>query len=852
MSLEKPNVGSCMHEFKVNRKQAFSLLIITALLLSSLVVLIKIPSVQATTIFEDDFEAGDFSQWTSNTTSAGCVSEVVTTAPHHGTYNAHFTTNGTADWQNAEVTKTISASNITYARGYFTLNSITGTTLRGFITFSNTLNEIARLGLSSSNALILRYRNGTSISTDTSATTLTTDVTHCLELYAKIDASAGEYKVYLDGTEIADISQEGLDTDQYTVTTVAFGIENAYSTAVDLSLDCAVVADAYIGLETGTDTYTLTPTEASFTYNTTVEDAACQFKLPWSTNGTLGHYIGSSNASGTWENGTETAFADEYSYLVVTLPKTGNVTSVIFYADLAENTTMIASEMHNLTSTASYTVYAASGTVDAIQAAIDNVYAHGDGTGTVYIPEGTFTFNPSGITGPRGMTGVISYGGVNIIGAGIGKTILQETHDSPVSEGYGCSMLAVDGSNNKTFVISGITFQGYVSTESNASCGLQLVSCTDYRVTNCSFDSFSSKAIECINVGNKINRGLIDHCSFSNSYKTADPSAWSWGYGVMVWDLNQDAWSDISTLLGQYAGAKDIVYIENCNFNQCRHAVTECQNGYYVIRNCIISDTIPSNYGSIDVHGVNFGRGCEAYNNTVIGNGAGQAVWLRGGVNTVFNNTFVNCSYGVMLFNESATKYQVQNTYIWGNTMETGTLFSNSGNYTENVDYFLIERPDYTPYPFPHYLTLDNPEPEPTPSAPTGGPGGVTGETYTVTIIVHNSSKVLGNVEVRLGNLYAYTDSEGKATFVGVVAGFYELKVYVEGQVKYENSVDVEGDKTVMVDLNKPGQPPVDVGEVDVSGFGFEVPVWVIIGFIGVLFAMLAFRGRGGRRRRNR
>lgn len=157
-----------------------------------------------------------------------------------------------------------------------------------------------------------------------------------------------------------------------------------------------------------------------------------------------------------------------------------------------------------------------------------------------------------------------------------------------------------------------------------------------------------------------------------------------------------------------------------------------------------------------------------------------------------------------------------------------------------------------TDYTTVNFTVAIPPEPEPTPSAPTGGPGGVTGETYTVTIIVHNSSKVLGNVEVRLGNLYAYTDSEGKATFVGVVAGFYELKVYVEGQVKYENIVDVEGDKTVMVDLNKPGQPPVDVGEVDVSGFGFEVPVWVIIGFIGVLFAMLAFSGRGSRRRRNR
>lgn len=47
MSLEKQPVYSRLHEFKVNRKQVFSLLFVTALLLSSLVVLIKIPTVQA-------------------------------------------------------------------------------------------------------------------------------------------------------------------------------------------------------------------------------------------------------------------------------------------------------------------------------------------------------------------------------------------------------------------------------------------------------------------------------------------------------------------------------------------------------------------------------------------------------------------------------------------------------------------------------------------------------------------------------------------------------------------------------------------------------------------------------------
>lgn len=60
MSLEKQPVYSRLHEFKVNRKQVFSLLFVTALLLSSLVVLVKTPTAQASSIFEDGFETGDF------------------------------------------------------------------------------------------------------------------------------------------------------------------------------------------------------------------------------------------------------------------------------------------------------------------------------------------------------------------------------------------------------------------------------------------------------------------------------------------------------------------------------------------------------------------------------------------------------------------------------------------------------------------------------------------------------------------------------------------------------------------------------------------------------------------------
>jgi hypothetical protein len=360
------------------------------------------------------------------------------------------------------------------------------------------------------------------------------------------------------------------------------------------------------------------------------------------------------------------------------------------------------------------TVMARSGSIDDLQAAINAVHAQGGGT--VFIPAGTFPFDPNGtLVGPDGRPcGVKSYGGINIIGAGSGQTILNETKDVPYSPSN-IAMITVDGLNELPFRISGIRFQGFVTNESTGNTGLTVFGASDYRIDNCWFDSFTGQGVQAVNGGvNGVNRGVIDHCNFTNSYKLKTPPSggWLWGYGIIVWNLYDLAWSNITTLLGRYYGAHDIAYVENCWFDRCRHAISESQNGYYVIRYCNITNEVPPNFGSIDVHGFNFGRGCEVYNNTVTatsGYGAAQAVWLRGGTSTVFNNTFVNCLYGVMLFSESDLQHQVQNTYIWGNTMVGGgTAFADQSNgaYTQNVTYFLYERPGYTPFTYPHPITL--------------------------------------------------------------------------------------------------------------------------------------------------
>lgn len=377
---------------------------------------------------------------------------------------------------------------------------------------------------------------------------------------------------------------------------------------------------------------------------------------------------------------------------------------------------VVIADSHIGFSSSGYEVTAASGGIDDLQAAIDEVYAQGNGT--VYIPAGTFTFDPNGTAFGKDNkpTGVKSYGGIDIIGAGASQTILNETQDPPVIGYAGTSMISVDGTNEIPFRISGIKFQGHITRENVSAVGLQICGGTDFRIDNCWFDSFDSQGINAKGAVYPAgaNRGVIDHCNFTNSYKEVahpDSDEWKWGYGVIVWSLNPDTWADFDTILGEYYEATNVVYIENCWFNACRHAVSESQGGYYVIRYCNITNNVLPNYGSIDTHGFNKGRGCEAYNNTVtatLGYGAAQAVWLRGGENTVFDNTFINCSHGIQIYSESTAFYQVKNSYFWDITMDGGgTWFQNNAptDYTENVTYFLYERPDYTSFTYPHPLT---------------------------------------------------------------------------------------------------------------------------------------------------
>ena len=64
------------------------------------------------TIFEDGFESGDLSEWTTNTATSGVNLDIVDDPVHSGTYALEVDTNGCGGTQCGRVTETISENQV--------------------------------------------------------------------------------------------------------------------------------------------------------------------------------------------------------------------------------------------------------------------------------------------------------------------------------------------------------------------------------------------------------------------------------------------------------------------------------------------------------------------------------------------------------------------------------------------------------------------------------------------------------------------------------------------------------------------------------------------------------------------
>lgn len=403
------------------------------------------------------------------------------------------------------------------------------------------------------------------------------------------------------------------------------------------------------------------------------------------------------------------------------------------------------------------TITAASGYWQDIQAAVNWVVAHG-GIGNVYIPEGTWNFVNVNESMPYNTAKVTIPAGVNIFGEptertsglsydGIGqnpndqvvewKTVLVMPWDAAGGrEGYRTWFFRVRGTGDPTETtrISNIKFVGY--REFDITCeswhgAIEIYNAVDWRVDHCWFQHCTGGAVYVTSPSGGKLRGVVDHCRLINTYGYVE-----WGYeecsacyGIHLKQSGTQEWEDdITKVLGHYND--NTVFIEDCYFSRWRHCVCSLDNGHWVFRhNTIEYDSI---VGSLDLHGTyNYvgSRASEIYNNLIIdpvmnkhpdnwdsttpANGQdGTGVQWRGGGGVFFDNYVRNYRFGIIMTDEGdVQKCYPHDIWIWNNTWENvlnRINVSYQGNYqiTRDVDYFLYAPSWYTPYPYPHPLTV--------------------------------------------------------------------------------------------------------------------------------------------------
>jgi len=424
----------------------------------------------------------------------------------------------------------------------------------------------------------------------------------------------------------------------------------------------------------------------------------------------------------------------------------------------------------------SITVTAKSGSVTDIQAAVDSVASSG---GTVYIPEGTFSFD---VSGDRRVEFTVPERGIQIIGAGIDQTVLQMPIDDSAPNSV---MFDVNGLSGGKIRITGITFKGRSNRETSPTgdTGIRLKSCTNFRVDHCSFYDMGGNGVQIYDAKNtygweggnidKVSQGVIDHCSFYGIYKSACTSVGrGFGYGVVV----GRAWHYLWTVPNLYPNSPwnstdgygkyyKNTFIEDCYFTGCRHAVVGNWAGAYVLRHSVMEDDpihdcmTTGHPVRSNVLGMYY---CEIYGNIIKRTGIYSAsfsgILVEGGSALIYNNVIDNlgsqapCVIGTseVVNPEFYPLGNTKETYIWNNelidTPSTIAVTTNAGGTpVEGIDFFtdltgmytteqiqaMIDAKDYQPYTYPHPLIDDSQElPPPPPEEPTteeptsGGDGG--------------------------------------------------------------------------------------------------------------------------------
>ncbi len=290
--------------------------------------------------------------------------------------------------------------------------------------------------------------------------------------------------------------------------------------------------------------------------------------------------------------------------------------------------------------------------------------------------------------------------GIYIKGAGKAATTIRRS----VAVGETQSLIEVDCANRRQAHISDMKMIG-MGLATADEMGIRMIhGCQDFKIHDMDLSKFTFAAIlaDQETVSWK-QYGVIYSNYIHDNYTDGRNNL---GYGVEIW-------GSAATSTVEF-GSSNAIFIEDNVFIGNRHNVSSNMFSAYVFRyNTLTGIDLTRNWGQIDAHGKIplYARGTiwwEVYKNTI--NGVGYAAYFRGGEGVFWGNT-INAGMGVALVTEGTgctgpAPVDQPKAYFWGNSQLKWDWYPSlcSSYFKEGVDYFLTQKPGYTPYTYPHPL----------------------------------------------------------------------------------------------------------------------------------------------------
>jgi hypothetical protein len=192
----------------------------------------------AAPVFNDSFETGDLSSWTSNSGLSAQQQEV-----YAGSWAARGTTTGAAIWGYKQLDSTY--SDMCYGIRFKVLSQSSSSTMN--VLKVRTTAGAAILGVYRSTSGNLGYRNEVAAASTTSSTPITTGAWHALQIRVRINGASGESETWLDGARIASLSRtEDLGTTP--IGRIQIG-ENSTGRTYDVVIDDVVATTSCLGVQ---------------------------------------------------------------------------------------------------------------------------------------------------------------------------------------------------------------------------------------------------------------------------------------------------------------------------------------------------------------------------------------------------------------------------------------------------------------------------------------------------------------------------------------------------------------------------------------------------------------------------